>query len=256
MSAAPPAPDPHPATTWQEGRDHVYPQSLPKGRRPRQHRHPGPPLGTPFSWEPSVHHGRLGHQSAPPTGRPPKCSLAGRWGVRAQPPHWLIPAAAAGSILCLREGRPGAVWPGSGWKCWVRREAPSSTGHYVEMTRSRPRPSRSHLQPASYGPVLSPMNKAHGGVNKLPSVNQLVGQPPPHGSAAGPNLGPMGKWLRQGWHREGWGGTEGRSGSRHSLLPSSGLSTAASHRQLPSTGGRHSHGQCPQSVPHRGSARC
>nr|XP_055162021.1 tumor protein p73 isoform X3 [Nyctereutes procyonoides] len=53
----------------------------------------------------------------------------------------------------------------------------------------------SHLQPASYGPVLSPMNKAHGGVNKLPSVNQLVGQPPPHGSAAGPNLGPMGPGI-------------------------------------------------------------
>ncbi|XP_072676054.1 tumor protein p73 isoform X2 [Canis lupus baileyi] len=55
--------------------------------------------------------------------------------------------------------------------------------------------SRSHLQPASYGPVLSPMNKAHGGVNKLPSVNQLVGQPPPHGSAAGPNLGSMGPGI-------------------------------------------------------------
>ncbi|XP_072676055.1 tumor protein p73 isoform X3 [Canis lupus baileyi] len=53
----------------------------------------------------------------------------------------------------------------------------------------------SHLQPASYGPVLSPMNKAHGGVNKLPSVNQLVGQPPPHGSAAGPNLGSMGPGI-------------------------------------------------------------
>uniref|UniRef100_A0A673TU12 Tumor protein p73 n=1 Tax=Suricata suricatta TaxID=37032 RepID=A0A673TU12_SURSU len=53
----------------------------------------------------------------------------------------------------------------------------------------------SHLQPASYGPVLSPMNKAHGGVNKLPSVNQLVGQPPPHGAAAGPNLGPVGPGI-------------------------------------------------------------
>ncbi|XP_069933170.1 tumor protein p73 isoform X1 [Oryctolagus cuniculus] len=49
-----------------------------------------------------------------------------------------------------------------------------------------------HLQPPSYGPVLSPMNKAHGGISKLPSVNQLVGQPPAHSSAAGPNLGPMG----------------------------------------------------------------
>ncbi|ELV14255.1 Tumor protein p73 [Tupaia chinensis] len=53
----------------------------------------------------------------------------------------------------------------------------------------------SHLQPPSYGPVLSPMNKVHGGVNKLPSVNQLVGQPPPHSSAAGPNLGPMGPGM-------------------------------------------------------------
>lgn len=74
-------------------------------------------------------------------------------------------------------------------------------------------PSRSHLQPPSYGPVLSPMNKGHGGVNKLPSVNQLVGQPPPHSSAAGPNLGPMGESLGQ-WRphvghrdpREGLGG--------------------------------------------------
>ncbi|KAG8505452.1 Tumor protein p73, partial [Galemys pyrenaicus] len=53
----------------------------------------------------------------------------------------------------------------------------------------------SHLQPASYGPMLSPVSKAHGAVNKLPSVTQLVGQPPPHGSAAGPNLGPMGPGL-------------------------------------------------------------
>ncbi|OWK08522.1 hypothetical protein Celaphus_00011022 [Cervus elaphus hippelaphus] len=53
----------------------------------------------------------------------------------------------------------------------------------------------SHLQPPSYGPILSPMNKAHGAVNKLPSVNQLVGQPPPHSSVAGPNLGPMGPGI-------------------------------------------------------------
>lgn len=57
--------------------------------------------------------------------------------------------------------------------------------------------SRNHLQPPSYGPVLSPMNKMHGGVNKLPPVNQLVGQPPPHSSAAGPNLGPMGESCGQ-----------------------------------------------------------
>lgn len=56
-----------------------------------------------------------------------------------------------------------------------------------------PRPS--HLQPPSYGPVLSPMSKVHAAGNKLPSVNQLVGQPPPHSSSAGPNLGPMGAGI-------------------------------------------------------------
>ncbi|XP_059997622.1 tumor protein p73 isoform X3 [Lagenorhynchus albirostris] len=56
-------------------------------------------------------------------------------------------------------------------------------------------PSRGHLQPPSYGPVLSPVSKAHGAVNKLPSVNQLVGQPPLHGSAAAPSLGPMGPGI-------------------------------------------------------------
>nr|XP_056721359.1 tumor protein p73 [Euleptes europaea] len=56
---------------------------------------------------------------------------------------------------------------------------------------------QTHLQPpSSYGPVLSPINKLHtGGINKLPSVNQLVGQPPQHGSSAGPNLGPMGPGM-------------------------------------------------------------
>ena len=75
------------------------------------------------------------------------------------------------------------------------------------LTKSCRYLSRSHLQPASYGPVLSPMNKAHGGVNKLPSVNQLVGQPPPHGSAAGPNLGPVGEWPGPWGRRAGRGGT-------------------------------------------------
>ncbi|XP_068771898.1 tumor protein p73 isoform X5 [Struthio camelus] len=56
---------------------------------------------------------------------------------------------------------------------------------------------QSHLQtPSSYGPVLSPMNKAHGGgINKLPSVNQLVGQPPQHSSNSAPSLGPMGPGM-------------------------------------------------------------
>lgn len=59
------------------------------------------------------------------------------------------------------------------------------------------------------------MNKGHGGVNKLPSVHQLVGQPPPHSSAAGPNLGPMGESQALGT-QGGWGGPKGGPGSRHS----------------------------------------
>ncbi|XP_035200616.1 tumor protein p73 isoform X6 [Oxyura jamaicensis] len=56
---------------------------------------------------------------------------------------------------------------------------------------------QSQLQtPSSYGPVLSPMNKVHGGgINKLPSVNQLVGQPPQHSSSSAPSLGPMGPGM-------------------------------------------------------------
>nr|XP_005545029.1 PREDICTED: tumor protein p73 [Macaca fascicularis] len=64
---------------------------------------------------------------------------------------------------------------------------------YRQQQQLLQRPS--HLQPPSYGPVLSPMNKVHGGMNKLPSVNQLVGQPPPHSSAATPNLGPVGAGM-------------------------------------------------------------
>ncbi|KAM9630834.1 tumor protein p73 isoform 2-T2 [Morphnus guianensis] len=56
---------------------------------------------------------------------------------------------------------------------------------------------QSQLQtPSSYGPVLSPMNKVHGGgLNKLPSVNQLVGQPAQHSSSSAPSLGPMGPGM-------------------------------------------------------------
>ncbi|NXI58028.1 P73 protein, partial [Chloroceryle aenea] len=50
--------------------------------------------------------------------------------------------------------------------------------------------------PSSYGPVLSPMNQGHsGGINKLPSVNQLVGQPAQHSSGSAPSLGPMGPGM-------------------------------------------------------------
>ncbi|NWI63505.1 P73 protein, partial [Todus mexicanus] len=56
---------------------------------------------------------------------------------------------------------------------------------------------QSQLQtPSSYGPVLSPMNKVHGGgINKLPSVNQLVGQAAQHGSGSAPSMGPMGPGM-------------------------------------------------------------
>lgn len=71
------------------------------------------------------------------------------------------------------------------------RAAPS---HSSQSDQCVPCPNRSQLQtPSSYGPVLSPMNKVHGGgINKLPSVNQLVGQPAQHGSGSAPSLGPMG----------------------------------------------------------------
>ncbi|XP_069802542.1 tumor protein p73 isoform X9 [Dendropsophus ebraccatus] len=50
-----------------------------------------------------------------------------------------------------------------------------------------------HLQSqTSYGPVIPPMNKVHGGINKLPSVNQLVGQPNQHGANTAPGMIPMG----------------------------------------------------------------
>ncbi|XP_005143308.2 tumor protein p73 isoform X2 [Melopsittacus undulatus] len=50
--------------------------------------------------------------------------------------------------------------------------------------------------PSSYGPVLSPMNKVHaGGINKLPSVNQLVGQPAQHSTGSAPGLAPMGPGM-------------------------------------------------------------
>ncbi|NXX44084.1 P73 protein, partial [Tricholaema leucomelas] len=56
---------------------------------------------------------------------------------------------------------------------------------------------QSQLQtPSSYGPVLSPISKVHsGGINKLPSVNQLVAQPAQHSSGSTPGLGPMGAGM-------------------------------------------------------------
>lgn len=99
-------------------------------------------------------------------------------------------------------GREAGLEAGALTPVWVGSPGPCSRGLHLELLSLL---SRSHLQPPSYGPVLSPMSKAHGAVNKLPSVNQLVGQPPPHGSAAGSNLGPMGEWLGQGGWGGGWG---------------------------------------------------
>ncbi|XP_040182396.1 tumor protein p73 isoform X3 [Rana temporaria] len=53
-----------------------------------------------------------------------------------------------------------------------------------------------HIQSqSSYGPVLSPMNKVHGGMNKLPSVNQLVGHPNQHNSNNAPGMMQMGSGM-------------------------------------------------------------
>ncbi|XP_063799434.1 tumor protein p73 isoform X8 [Pseudophryne corroboree] len=53
-----------------------------------------------------------------------------------------------------------------------------------------------HLQSqSSYGPGLSPMNKVHAGINKLPSVNQLVGPPNQHSANAAAGMMPMGSGM-------------------------------------------------------------
>lgn len=109
-------------------------------------------------------------------------------------------------LVALREaGSSSTCLQGCPQKCQVRKELllPLRDVCFCSL-------SRSHLQSSSYGPVLSPINKVHGGVNKLPSVNQLVGQPPPHSSAAGPNLGPMGESLEQWTPRVGCRDPRGR----------------------------------------------
>lgn len=138
---------------------------------------------------------------------------AGRADFAGEELIFLVALGEAGSSSPCLQGCPQ--------KCQVRKELllPLRDVCFCSL-------SRSHLQSSSYGPVLSPINKVHGGVNKLPSVNQLVGQPPPHSSAAGPNLGPMGESLEQwtprvgcrdlragggGWiyqdHKQDWWGT-------------------------------------------------
>lgn len=209
---------------------------------------------------PPLDRGRVGRHSTSPTkgGSQSLLSRRQRGVVRAMPPthqgrgqgvscphcpprHYEGPAgqrAGWSSQLPGRETRWGAGEGGSGL-------CPCSTGH-VEVPREEsclphsPTPNchflgRSHLQPPTYGPVLNPMNKVHGGVNKLPSVNQLVGQPPPHSSAAGPSLGPMGEWLGRKAQRAGLASdTSGnlRAGKQtgDGCLPSAALSTGRRHR--------------------------
>ncbi|MBN3276588.1 P73 protein, partial [Polyodon spathula] len=56
--------------------------------------------------------------------------------------------------------------------------------------------------PTSYGSVLPNMNKMHGGINKLPSVNQLVGQQPQQNQSTVPNMGPMGPGMMNSHHMQ------------------------------------------------------
>lgn len=56
--------------------------------------------------------------------------------------------------------------------------------------------------PTSYGSVLPNMSKMHGGINKLPSVNQLVGQQPQQSQSAAPSMGPMGPGMMNSHHMQ------------------------------------------------------
>lgn len=165
--------------------------------------------------------------------------------------------------------RPGPAWPPSGREAGRgggRSDTSAQGGASRPLKQGgftcggasyRPQlslPSRSHLQPPSYGPVLSPVSKAHGAINKLPSVNQLVGQPPLHGSAAAPSLGPMGEWRgKRG--RDGRGGPEGGPGSRHPSSGPRGALDSCSLQQLPPRNRRHGHRRSPLSTPGLGEGR-
>ncbi|XP_051787249.1 tumor protein p73 isoform X3 [Erpetoichthys calabaricus] len=54
--------------------------------------------------------------------------------------------------------------------------------------------------PSSYGPVMPNLNKVHGGINKLPSVNQLVGQTSQQSPNTATSMGPMGPSLLNSHH--------------------------------------------------------
>ncbi|MBN3317952.1 P73 protein, partial [Atractosteus spatula] len=62
---------------------------------------------------------------------------------------------------------------------------------------------QSHISsPSSYGSVLPNMNKVHGGISKLPSVNQLVGQQSQQSPNTVPNMGPMGSSMLNSHHMQ------------------------------------------------------
>lgn len=140
-----------------------------------------------------------------------------------------VRTAAAACSLCR------SLWDGAGQLHPAR----------CSLTTRLVSPSRSQLQaPSSYGPVLSPMNKVHGGgINKLPSVNQLVGQPAQHGSSSAPSLAPMGKVIpspgtagRAG--RAGRAGSDGQSGQsgQAAVCARRDCSACRGSRQLSGTG--------------------
>ncbi|XP_064153884.1 tumor protein p73 isoform X1 [Anguilla rostrata] len=69
---------------------------------------------------------------------------------------------------------------------------------------------QSHLSsPSSYGSPLPNMNKIHGGMNKLPSVNQLVGQQPQPSPGPPPGMGHMGSNMLNSHHMQSNGDMNG-----------------------------------------------
>ncbi|XP_036388640.1 tumor protein p73 [Megalops cyprinoides] len=75
---------------------------------------------------------------------------------------------------------------------------------------------QSHIpSPSSYGSPLPNMNKIHGGINKLPSVNQLVGQQPQPSPGPAPSLAHMGSNMLNSHHMQ----TNGDINGGHTTQP-------------------------------------
>ncbi|KAJ8371207.1 hypothetical protein SKAU_G00112350 [Synaphobranchus kaupii] len=80
---------------------------------------------------------------------------------------------------------------------------------------------QSHMtSPSSYGSPLPNMNKIHGGMNKLPSVNQLVGQQPQPTPGPPPGIAHMGSSMLNSHHMQSNGDMNG-SHSGQPMLPTS-----------------------------------